>query len=126
MSFKDFIHKYKMKNKATSSIKDNQILCSIGLNNVGKYLRDGPFKSDTKIVNIHPSKGRNWVAYMNENYFGSNGCMCPKELSNFIIKRNRYYLYSECKIEDLTKKRFFLCKLLFIHNLFDKNDRYSF
>ena len=55
------------KNKATSNIKSYQVLCSIGLNNVGIYLRDGPFESDIRIVNLHPSKGTHWVVYINEN-----------------------------------------------------------
>ena len=52
----DFIKKYNLKNKATSNIKIQQVLDSIGLNNVGIYLRDGPFKSDIGVVNLHPSK----------------------------------------------------------------------
>ena len=93
--FNDFVKKYKLKNKATSNIKIQQVLNSIGLNNVGIYLRDGPFSSDIGIVNLHPSKGTHWVCYMNENYFDSYGCVCPKKLSKFIIKRNRYCFYSE-------------------------------
>ena len=69
------------------------------LNNVGIYLRDRPFSSDIGIVNLHPSKGTHWVCYMNENYFDSYGCVCPKKLSKFIINRNRYCLYSEYQIQ---------------------------
>ena len=93
-SFNDFIKKYNLKNKATSNIKIQQILNSIGLNNVGIYLRDGPFSSDIGIVNLHPSKGTHWVTYINENYFDSCGCVPPKKLSKFIIKRNDYCLHS--------------------------------
>ena len=50
MSFNDFVHKYKLKNKATSKIN----LSSIGLENVGIYLRDGPFSGDIGIANLHP------------------------------------------------------------------------
>ena len=57
MTFNDFIKKYNLKNKATSNIKIQQVLNSIGLNNVGIYLRDGPFESDIGIVNLHPFKG---------------------------------------------------------------------
>ena len=32
---------------------------------------------------------------MNENYFDSYGCVAPKKLSKFIIKRNAYCTYSE-------------------------------
>ena len=99
MTFYDFIKKYKLKNKATSNIKIQQVLNSIGLNNVGIYLRDGPFESDIGIVNLHPLKGTHWISYINENYFDSYGVVCPKKLSKFIIKRNGYCLYSEYQIQ---------------------------
>ena len=90
MAFNDFIKKYNLKNKATSNIKIQQVLDSIGLNNVGIYLRDGVFKSDIGIVNLHPSRGTHWVTYINQNYFDSYGCVSPKKLSKFITKRNGY------------------------------------
>ena len=92
MTFNDFIKKHNLKNKATSNIKIQQVLSSLSLNDVGIYLRDGPFKSDIGIVNLHPSKGTHWVTYMNENYFDSYGVVCPKKLSKFIIKRNGFCL----------------------------------
>ena len=98
-TFNDFIKKYNLKNKATSNIKIQQVLDSIGLDNVNIYLRDGPFKSDIGIVNLHPFKGTHWVCYINENYFDSYGIVCPKKLSKFIIKRNEYRLYSEYQIQ---------------------------
>ena len=75
--FNDFVRKYKLKNKATSNIKIQKVLTSIGLDNVNIYLRDGPFSSDIGIVNLHPSKGTHWVCYINENFFDSYGCVCP-------------------------------------------------
>ena len=59
--FNEFIKKFNLKNKATSNIKIQNILSSLSLNDVGIYLRDGPFKSDIGIVNLHPSKGTHWV-----------------------------------------------------------------
>ena len=59
--FNEFVTKFDLKNKATSNIKIQQVLCSIGLDNVGIYLRDGPFSSDIGIENLHPSKGTHWV-----------------------------------------------------------------
>ena len=56
-NFKDFAKKYNLKNKAPSNVKTCRILCSIGLNNVVIYLRDGTFSSDIGVVNLHPSKG---------------------------------------------------------------------
>ena len=99
LTFNDFIKKYKLKNKATSNIKIQQVPNSIGLNNVGIYLRDGPFSTDIGIVNLHPSKGPHWVCFINENYFDSYGVVCPKKLSNLIIKRKGYCLYSEYQIQ---------------------------
>ena len=99
LSFNEFIKKYNLKNKATSNIKIQQVLNSIGLNNVNIYLRDGPFASDKGIVNLHPSRGTHWVCYINENYFDSYGCVPPKNLSKFIIKRKGYCLYSEYQIQ---------------------------
>ena len=99
MTFIDFIKNNNLKNKATSNIKIQQVHNSIGLNNVGIYLRDGPFSSDIGIVNLHPSKGTHWATYINENYFDSYGVVCPKQLSKFIIKRNGCCLYSEHQIQ---------------------------
>ena len=101
MTFNDFIKKHNLKNKATSNIKIQQVLNSIGLNNIGIYLRDGPFSSDNGVVNLHPSKGTHWVCYIYENYFDSYGCAPPKKLSKFIIKRNKYCLYSEYQIQKI-------------------------
>ena len=99
ITFNEFVRKYNLKNKATSIIKIQQVLNSIGLHNVNIYLRDGPFSSDIGIVNLHPSKGTHWVCFINENYFDSYGVACPKKLSKFIIKRNGYCFYSEYQIQ---------------------------
>ena len=95
MKFNDFIKKYKLRNKATSNIKIQHVLSSLSLSAVGIYLRDGPFKPEIGIVNLHPSKGTHWVCYINEIFFLSYVCVPPKRLSKFIIKRNGYCLYSE-------------------------------
>ena len=99
ITFNDFIKKFNLKNKATSNKKIQQVLDSIGLDNVGIYLRDDTFKSDVGIVNLHPLKGSHWVCYINENYFDSYGCVSPKKLSKFIIKQNGYCFYSEYQIQ---------------------------
>ena len=100
--FNDFVKKFDLKNKATSNIKIQKVLSSIGLDNVNIYLRDGPFSCDIGIVNIHPSKGSHWVCYINENFFDSYGCSPPNKLCKYIIKRNGYYLFSKYKIQGLT------------------------
>ena len=99
MIFNDFVENYNLRNKATSNIKIQQVLSSLSLNDVGIYLRDGRFKTDIGIVNLHPYKGTHWVLYINENYFDSYGCAPPKKQSKFIIKRNGYCLYSEYQIQ---------------------------
>ena len=99
LTFNNFIKKHNLKKKATSNIKIQQVLDSIGLENVGIYLRDGPFEFDIGIINLHPSKGSHWTCYINENCFDSCGCVSPKKLSKFIIKRNGYCLYSEYQIQ---------------------------
>ena len=101
MTFNDIFKKYNLKNKATSNVKIQQVLSSLSLNDVGTYLRDGAFESDIGIVNLHPSKGTHLVGYINENYFDSYGCVCPKKLSKFIIKRNGYCFYSEYQIQKM-------------------------
>ena len=99
MTFNDFVQKNNLKNKATSKIKIQKVLTSIGLDNVRIYLRDGPFQTNIGIVNLHPSKGTHWTCYVNENYFDSSGVVCPKKLSKFIIKQNGHCLYSEYPIQ---------------------------
>ena len=99
MAFNDFVKKFILKNKATSNIKIQKVLTSVGLDNVNIYLRDGLFSSDIGIVNLNPSKGSKWVCYINENYFDSYGCSPPKKLSKFIIKQNVFCLYSENQIK---------------------------
>ena len=95
----DFVHKNKLKNKATSDVKLKQVLDSIRLYDVGIYLRDRPFSNDIGVVNLQPSQGSHWVCYINENYFDSYGCVPPKKLPKFIIKRNGHCLYSEYQIQ---------------------------
>ena len=67
LTFNKFIKKHNLRNKATSNIKIQQVLSSLSLNDIGIYLRDGPFESDIAIVNLHPLKGTHWVCYINEN-----------------------------------------------------------
>ena len=109
MPFIGFIHKYKLKNKATSNIKIYQVFFSIGLDNVDINLRNGPFSSDIGIVKLHPSKRTHWVAYITEKYFDSYGCWFSQKLSKFIIKRNGFCFYSEYKIQGLAGEKDSYC-----------------
>ena len=83
VTFNDFVHKYNLKNKAKSK-KIQQVLDSSGLDNVGIYLRDGPFSSDIGIVNLHLLKGTHCVVYIKEKYFDSYGCAPTQKLSKFL------------------------------------------
>ena len=121
MTFNDYNKKFNSKNKATSNIKIQHVLLSLSLDDVGTYLRDEPFLGDKGVVNLHPSKGTYWVFYINEIYFDSYGCVCPKKLSKNIIKRNRYCLYSEYQIQ---KNDSFCGSYCLYINLSDKSVRY--
>ena len=81
----------------------------MSLIDIGIYLRDGPFASGIGIGNLHPSEGTHWIGEFDEKYFGSYCCSPPQKLSKFIIKRNRYCLYSEYKIQGSTNKRESYC-----------------
>ena len=118
ITFNDFIQKNKLKNKATSIIKFFQLFSSLGLNEVGIYLRNGPFQSDIGIVKLHPTKGTHWVCYRNEKYFDSYGVVCPKKLSKFILKRNGFCLYSEYKIQGLTSKKDSYCASYCLYKIY--------
>ena len=98
MSFNDFIHKYKLKNEATSIIKI--VLSSLSLSDVGIYLRDSPFESELGIVKLHPSRGTHWVVYINHYYFDSYGSPPFKKLSNFIKSKHRKCIYFEYRVQE--------------------------
>ena len=69
MSFNDFVYEYNLKIKATSKFKYLQILPFLSLmSDVGIFLGGGLFSIDVSIVNSHPTKRTDWVAYLNENY----------------------------------------------------------
>ena len=109
MTFNDSVHRYKLKNKATSIIKKYEVTKKIGLNSkVGIFLRDGDFSKNYGMVNLYPSRGSHLVIYKNGNCFDSYGCAPQQKLSKVIIKRNGYCLYSEYKIPGLKNRRFFL------------------
>ena len=109
ITLNDFIHKHDLENKAISNLKIQQVLSSLSLKDVWIYLGDGPFSTDSGIVNLHPSKGTHWVLYINENYFDAYGCTHPQNLSKLIIKRNGCCLHSENKFQGLTNKRDSYC-----------------
>ena len=100
MTFNDFFKKYDLKNKGTSNIKNHQVLSSLPSNDVGIYLRNGPFESDIGVVYLHPSKETHWVCYINENFLIHMVVFVLKKLSKIIIKQNGYCSYSEYQIQE--------------------------
>ena len=115
MTFNEFVHKCKTK-KATSNIKIHQILSSVGLNKVGIYLRDAPFKSDIGIVSLHQSKGTHCVTYVNENCFDSFGCVPSQKLSNYLKKtiRTLFMFWIQYTRSDKWTRFFFVQVLFYI------------
>ena len=99
--FNDFIKKFNLKNEATSNIKIQQVLTSIGLYYVKIYLRDGPFSSDIGVVNLHPLKGTHWVLYIKDCYFDSYGCPPPKKLLKYLKNKHKKCIYSEYQIQKI-------------------------
>ena len=100
MSFNDFLHKHKLKNKATSNIKLYEVLKKLGLDlKVGIYLRDGDFLTSYGIVNLYPRRGTHWVTYKKKCYFDSYGCSPPKKLLNYIKNKHKKCIYSEYQIQ---------------------------
>ena len=81
-SFNDFIEEYILKDKATSNMKIYHVLPTLFLSDIGIFIRDGPSQSDIGIVNLHPSKGKLWIVYINRCYFNSNGCPPPGNFPN--------------------------------------------
>ena len=84
-------------------MKIQQVVDSMRINNVGIYVRDGPFSTDI------------YICYINENYFDSYGCVCPKKLSEFIIKRIGYCLYSEIQYIKYKKVIVFVQVIVYIY-----------
>ena len=62
-------------------MKTQQILSSLPLKAVGIYLRDGPFESDIRNVNLHPFQGTHWVIYIHDCNFDSYG---SHHLTNYL------------------------------------------
>ena len=92
MSFNDFVHEHNLK-KQSNNVKIHQIFLSLGLSDVGFYLRGGLFISDIGIVNLHPFQGTHWILYIHKCYFDSYDFVPPQKLSKFAINGNGFCLY---------------------------------
>ena len=58
------LKKYGLKNEATSNVKIKEILDILKLNSTGIYMRDAKFRTDSGIVNLHPTKGTHRVMFV--------------------------------------------------------------
>ena len=81
------VDKHKLKHKATSNMKIQQVFSSLSLNDVGINLRNGSFELDIGTDSLPPFDGTHWVLFVKENNFDSYGCSPPQKLSKFNIKR---------------------------------------
>ena len=104
MTFIDSLHKHKLKNKATSKIKTQEVLSSLSLNGVGIYLRDGSFEFDIGIVNLHPTKVTHWVLFFHECYFDSFGITEPKNFLILFQNDTDIVYFQNTRYRDLQKK----------------------
>ena len=62
MSFEDFIHKYTLKNSATSYMKIQQNPSSLALNDVKIFSGNELNTFDLEIIIMHPTKATHWMA----------------------------------------------------------------
>ena len=93
LSFKEFVNEYGLK-EATSNVEIKEILKLMNTS-CGIYMRDDKFITTSGIVNLHPTKGKHWVMFTNQNYFDSYGC--PQPLN--ITKQINNGIYSEYQIQ---------------------------
>ena len=74
-------------------------------------LGDGPLSTSMELVNLHPTKGTHWVAYIKQKFLDSYGGAPPEKLSKLHIKRNGSCLQSECKLKVSNIKKIFIAEL---------------
>ena len=61
--------------------------------------KDGPFECDLEVVNLHPTKGTQWVAYINIFFIHLAALLVKNYLS--LIKNEMdlvYILNTKCKV----------------------------
>ena len=100
LSFKEFVEKSGLENKATSNVKRKEILYMLRVSSeldteCGIYMRDDKFTTPSEIVNLHPSVGTHWVLYTNKFHSDSYGCPPPTNILNHLKKG----IYSEYQIQ---------------------------
>ena len=89
----------------------------MSLNDVGIDIRYERFSRDVGKVNLHPTKGSHWVAYMNQNYFDPYGLSPPEKLSKFLKNINGSCSSLKHKLQGLRRKRaFFNQRVVYIYS----------
>ena len=72
---KEFVDKYEIKDEATTNIEIQQIIntnqrfalrCDLHLP-TKVYMRGDQFTTTAVIVNLHPTKGTDWVMFINDD-----------------------------------------------------------
>ena len=100
LTFDDFVHKYNLKNRATSDIKIYEVLKKMGLDSkVGIYLRDGDFSTSYGVVNLHPSRGTHWVCYIKDCFFDSYGFLPAKKFPKYLKIKHQNCIHPEYQIQ---------------------------
>ena len=99
-SFKKSITSYDLKSQATSNIKKKEVVNKVEIN-TNFHQRHNKLRTKDGISNFETTKGTDWVAYINQNYFDSCGCRPRKVLFESITKRNskRLFCYYEIRQE---------------------------
>ena len=69
ITLNDFSKKHNLRNNAASNLKIQHVISSLSLDDVGIYLREGPFEFDIGIVSLHSSKGTHWVSHFKGKLF---------------------------------------------------------
>ena len=88
------------------------------LNGVGICVKDVPFTTDVGIINLHPTKGTKWNAYITRKYFDSYGMSSTEKLSKFVLKRKGSRLNSGNKIWGSRQKKTFFIAALCLHKIY--------
>ena len=106
LSFKEFLDRYELKDKATSNVKLNKNILDIFMNEMnihdpcGVYMRDAALATNSGIVKIHLTKGSHWVMFVDEFYFDSYGCPPSVKVMNHLnMSQVNRSIYSESLLQ---------------------------
>ena len=86
LSFEDFVNEYNSENETTPNLKIEKILNLLGLN-INTFLTSSKFTTKDGIVNLHPTNGTHWVAFVNKVCSGFCGFPPPNLSTASITKK---------------------------------------